>query len=344
VPPMKAALMDRRGENSPYLRQVVFLTDGEIGNEQELFDTIAAMRGRSRVFMVGIGSAPNSFLMTRAAEIGRGTFTHIGSVDQVQERMGELTEKLESPAVTGLSARYSVGAMDATPDPLPDLYRGEPVVIAARIGAPEGVLEIKGMIGDRPWTVTLPVAKAAEGAGLSKLWARRKITDVEMANRRDRSMAAEADKRILALALEHHLVSRLTSLVAVDATPSRPEGARLTRAELPLNLPAGWDFDKVFGGERKLADGPARSPVDPTPERRASNEAMPDLRTTLPAMPVPTAAPPLSSTTAPPPSRAQGQGVTLPRAATDSELKLIAGLLLMGLSLILLGVRRRTAA
>ncbi len=230
VPPMKAALTDRRGVSSPYLRQVVFLTDGEIGNEQELFDTIAAMRGRSRVFMVGIGSAPNSFLMTRAAEIGRGTYTHIGSVDQVQERMRELTEKLESPAVTGLTARYSAGAIDATPDPLPDLYRGEPVVIAARIGATDGVLEIKGLIGDRPWTVTLPVAKAADGAGLSKLWARRKITDAEMARRHDRSAATEADKRILALALEHHLVSALTSLVAVDATPSRPEGATLTRA------------------------------------------------------------------------------------------------------------------
>ena len=79
---MKAALADRaRRRRQRCLRQVVFLTDGEIGNEQELFDTIAAMRGRSRVFMVGIGSAPNSFLMTRAAEIGRGTFTHIGSVD-----------------------------------------------------------------------------------------------------------------------------------------------------------------------------------------------------------------------------------------------------------------------
>ena len=82
------------------MRQVVFLTDGAIGNEQQLFDTIAAMRGRSRVFMVGIGSAPNSFLMTRAAELGRGTFTHIGSVEQVEERMRDLFAKLESPAVT----------------------------------------------------------------------------------------------------------------------------------------------------------------------------------------------------------------------------------------------------
>ena len=357
VPPMKAALTDRRGENSPYLRQVVFLTDGEIGNEQELFDAIAAMRGRSRVFMVGIGSAPNSFLMTRAAEIGRGTFTHIGSVDQVQERMRELTEKLESPAVTGLTVSWSGGAIDATPAPLPDLYRGEPVVIAARLGAADGTLEIKGMIGDRPWTFTLPVAKAAEGAGLSKLWARRKITDAEMAQRHGQASAAETDRRILALALEHHLVSRLTSLAAVDATPSRPEGARLTRAEVPLNLPAGWDFDKVFGERRPVEEPPERR-VDETPmpqsleERRADAGDPPRQVVAMSKV----AAPAVPNATL---SRAQGgtsgmfggvpapsQGVRLPKTATDAELKLAAGLLLLGTSLLFLvfGVRRRQTA
>jgi Ca-activated chloride channel family protein len=35
--------------------------------------------------------------------------------------------------------------------------------------------------------------------------------------------------------------------VAVDKTPARPRGQLLTRADVPLNLPAGWDFDKVFG-------------------------------------------------------------------------------------------------
>src|SRR5579871_3407532 len=316
VPPMKAALTDRRGKDSQYLRQVVFLTDGEIGNEQELFDTIAAMRGRSRVFMVGIGSAPNSFLMTRAAEIGRGTFTHIGSVEQVQERMRELIEKLESPTVTGLTATLAGGIMDATPGVLPDLYRGEPVVIAAKLGATDGTLEIKGTIGARPWVVRLPVAKAAEGAGISKLWARRKITDAEMALRLREASSEETDKRVLALALEHHLVSRLTSLVAVDATPSRPEGARLSRAELPLNLPAGWDFEKVFG-ERKAGDAPSQ-PL----ERRA--HAGPSAEPTK-----------LAAAAAPAFAAPQSQGVVLPKTATDAELKLMAGLLLLALSFLL---------
>jgi Ca-activated chloride channel family protein len=34
VPPMKAALADRSGSGERAIRQVVFLTDGEIGNEQ----------------------------------------------------------------------------------------------------------------------------------------------------------------------------------------------------------------------------------------------------------------------------------------------------------------------
>jgi Ca-activated chloride channel family protein len=240
VPAMRAALTDTAGsDTADHVRQVVFLTDGAIGNEQQLFETITAMRGRSRVFMIGIGSAPNTYLMTRAAELGRGAFTHIGSVDQVEERMRGLFAKLENPAVTGLSAKFSDAAADITPAAIPDVYRDEPLVLAAKLDRLAGSVEIKGKIGDRPWVVTLPLANAAEGKGLSKLWARRKISDAEVARTLRQISPEEADKTILALALDHQLVTRLTSLVAVDQTPSRPDGEPLKLAALPINLPAG---------------------------------------------------------------------------------------------------------
>lgn len=166
VPAMRAALTDRLGDTGT-VRQVVFLTDGAIGNEQQLFETITAMRGRSRVFMVGIGSAPNTYLMTRAAELGRGAFTHIGSVEQVEERMRGLFAKLENPAVTGLTAKFSEGKADVTPAIIPDVYRDEPLVLATKLDKLAGSLEIKGRVGDRPWSVTLPLQNAAEAAPTS---------------------------------------------------------------------------------------------------------------------------------------------------------------------------------
>jgi Ca-activated chloride channel homolog len=329
VAPMKAALTDRRGGDANTVRRVIFLTDGEIGNEQQLFETIGALRGRSRVFMVGIGSAPNSFLMTRAAELGRGTFTHIGSAEQVEERMRVLFGKLESPAVTNLTATFSAARPDATPAVIPDLYRGEPVALAVKLSALAGTLEIKGMIGDRPWVVTLPLTNVAEGRGLSKLWARRKIADSEIARTLRQITPDEADQRILALALEHHLVTRLTSLVAVEQTPSRPDGARLTRADVPLNLPAGWEFDKVFGGERAPAPAPAERRADVTPAGRA------DVYAAVAVARTPQPTPKFAAVATP------RNGATLPKTATDAELRLWFGLALCCASLLLIVIRRR---
>jgi Ca-activated chloride channel family protein len=335
--PMKAALTDPRPSDASYLRQVVFLTDGAIGNEQQLLDTIGAMRGRSRVFMVGIGSAPNTFLMTRAAELGRGTFTHIGAVGEVEERMRALFEKLESPVVTNLAATFSGAHADMTPALLPDLYRGEPIVLAAKVASLTGTIEIAGRIGDQPWMVTLPLADAAEGQGLSKLWARRKIDDAEVARTLRKLKPEEADSVILSLALEHHLVSRLTSLVAVDKTPSRPAGARLTRADLPLNLPAGWEFDKVFGEGGTV---PAMQPpaLPPTDLRRADRAAG---RTRL-AQFDPAAFRAVAQAALPRPAGTRAaQGVALPTTATDAELRIGFGLLFIATSLLLVWFSRR---
>jgi len=319
VPAMRAALNDPPDADPNYVRQVVFLTDGAIGNEQQLFDTITAMRGRSRVFMVGIGSAPNTFLMTRAAELGRGAFTHIGSVDQVEERMRGLFAKLENPAVTGLAAKFSDATADLTPAPIPDLYRDEPLVLAARLDRLAGSVEIKGRIGDRPWVVTLPIANAAEGKGLSKLWARRKIADAEIARTMRQATPEDADRTILALALEHQLVTRLTSLVAVDKTPSRPPGQALKLSELPVNLPAGWDYAKVFGERAQ--------PLSPPAERRTEAG---DARVQVAA-----------ATRVPAVVTAMPNTVTLPQTATDAELRMITGAVLLALSLILFMFNRR---
>jgi Ca-activated chloride channel family protein len=249
IAPLKASLVDDLVSAKTHIRQVIFITDGAIGNEQEMFQILTSARGRSRVFMVGIGSAPNSYLMTHAAELGRGTFTFIGDAAQVTSRMDELFNKLGNPAVTGLVAKLTEDKAELTPSLLPDLYQGEPLLLMAEASGLKGDMTITGQIGDTPWTVKLPLTAAAEGKGISKLWAHRKVTDLEVAQTLGTLTAEQSAKQVLDVALTHQIVSSQTSLIAVDKSPKRPAGEKLTRAEVPLNLPEGWNFDKVFGEE-----------------------------------------------------------------------------------------------
>ena len=120
-------------EHADRLRQVIFLTDGAVGNEERLFQTIRERLGGSRLFTIGIGSAPNSHFMREAARLGRGTFTYIGSPAEVKEKMSALFRKLESPVLADVRLELP-GAADAeiVPGPIPDLYVGEPILVAVR--------------------------------------------------------------------------------------------------------------------------------------------------------------------------------------------------------------------
>lgn len=266
LPALIEALVDDTPGDTDRVRQVIFLTDGSISNEAEMLAALGADRGRSRVFMVGIGSAPNTYLMSRMAEVGRGTFTHIGDTSEVTARMTTLLDRLTSPVVTNLRVTSRGGAAEFTPADLPDLYEGEPLVVLSRARRAQGTLTVSGLIAGQPWSQQIDLGSATPGQGVAKLWARRRLTDIEVASRLGQMEDADAVEEIARLGLEFSIVTSETSLVAVDHTPRRPAGTRLTREELPLNLPHGWDFDHLFGGPlapERAADAVSQDVKDP---------------------------------------------------------------------------------
>ena len=229
------------------LRQVVLITDGSVGNEAALFRHIRRDLGDSRLFTIGIGSAPNSHFMRRAAVFGRGTFTHIGDLAEVKTVMSKLFEKLERPAMTQISAiRDGAPLSGQWPASLPDLYNAEPVVFTARLSNGPGALTISGLRGDERWRRHLDITTAREAQGVAKLWARDGIA----AAMDERVLGADPKavrQTVLELALTYGLLSKYTSLVSVDRTPARPAAAPLRREAVPADLPAGWTYAKVFG-------------------------------------------------------------------------------------------------
>ena len=257
LPALEAALKDPTPVDGARVRQVIFLTDGEISNEADLLAALGKHRGRSHVFMVGIGSAPNGFLMSRVAEVGRGGYTAIGSVEEVEARMHGLLDRLTDPVATDLSATFVGVDGQATPAVLPDLYRGEPLVVAAKVSAPKGRLHLAGTVDGKPWHQDLGIADAPEAEGVSKLWAKRRITDAEVARHLGSLSEAEANDAIADLGLRYGIVTHETSLVAIDQTRERPLGEPLRREDLPVNLPAGWDFATLF--DHAVDERPAQS-------------------------------------------------------------------------------------
>lgn len=252
------------------LRQVIFMTDGSVGNESALFELIRNQIGDNRLFTVGIGSAPNSHFMQRAAEFGRGTFTYIGDVDEVEQKISQLLGKIQYPVLTDLQVRFDDGSVpDYWPAPIPDLYRGEPVLISLKRHPrdPEELV-ISGRQGHKNWQQSLSLQAndasnsttdaAQPAAGLDLLWARKQIAALELSKN-----GANDDKvkqQVTALSLNYHLISPYTSLVAVDLTPITTNVISRD-AVVRQHLPLGWQpmgvlpqtstssrFDMLLGG------------------------------------------------------------------------------------------------
>ncbi|MCR9095543.1 MAG: marine proteobacterial sortase target protein [bacterium] len=263
LPALVAALQP--GAESRAVRQVVFVTDGAVGNERGLFSAIERHLGRSRLYTVGIGSAPNGHFMSKAAEFGRGTFTYIGNPAEVVPKMAALFEKIDSPVLHDLHVDWGDPSVESWPARIPDVYAGEPVVVAARLPREAKRVVVSGKRGGEDVRLELDLGGGADHEGVSRLWARRKVAGLMDSLHEGRSMD-EVSAEVAAIGVRHQLVTRWSSLVAVDVTPTAPVDAEPTTRRVPSLLPAGWDFSKIFGrrGRRERADAsPAPMAVAP---------------------------------------------------------------------------------
>jgi len=159
--------------------------------------------------------------------------------------MSALFITLESPVLTDIAVAWP-GAAEVWPREPGDLYAGEPIVVVAKTHASDGMVTITGRRAGAPWTARVPLSASASEPGIGVLWARAKIEALSDAQKGGEPEAA-ARNGIVEVALAHHLVSKYTSLVAVDVTPTAPPGAIPATTALPTNLPEGWSYDAVFG-------------------------------------------------------------------------------------------------
>ena len=174
--------------------------------------------------------------------------------------MDSLFRKLESPQVTDIEVAWPSGVVvDTYPSTIPDLYLGEPVTVRTRTsnGFRAGdAVQVSGNSVSGAWSASLPLDAPAQSAGIAALWARARIGELMDQERRGGN-ADETRAAIIETALAHHLVSKYTSLIAVDKTPARPVTDPLSSEQVPNLLPYGQSMNAIFGFPATATDAPA---------------------------------------------------------------------------------------
>lgn len=231
------------------LRTVVLMTDGYIGNETEILNTIEQRLGNSRIFSFGVGSSTNRYLLNQMAKVGRGHVQYIRQDEDPQDQVAAFYDRIRNPVLTDIEVEWSgVELNDIYPDPIPDLFSAQPLVLVGRYAAPgRGKLTITGRIRGEEYSRTLSIklpARQEQHDALASLWGRTVIEDLEA--RRVRDADPNIAEEIIELALSHRLMTRETSFVAVEERVVTDGSGASKRVRIPLETPQGVDHSAIF--------------------------------------------------------------------------------------------------
>jgi Ca-activated chloride channel family protein len=226
-------------------RQVILITDGLIGFEQEIVaEVLRGLPSSARLHTVGVGSSVNRSLTGPAARAGRGVEVVIGLGEDPERAAQRIRARCEAPFVVEVEVSGSA-LLEAAPMKVPDLYAGAPVLLSARVRKDGGELVIRGKTAHGAFEERLAIAATTEGSGegaIAALFGREAVEDAEMRLAAGAS-SSEIDARVESLGLAYRIATRKTSWVAIDKTQSVDPRDPTRREHVPQALPYGTSIE-----------------------------------------------------------------------------------------------------
>lgn len=239
--PIDLALTDLLStESAGRDRVLILITDGQVGNEDQLLRTHGERLGQVRCFTLGIDRAVNESFLERLAEFGGGGCEVVETEDRLDEVMDGIQRRIGTPVLTGLKLQGEGGLEivpgSVSPERMPDLFAGMPVRIMGRCKG-QGTLRLEAQpAGGGHWSSRIEAASTGNAA-LTRVWARARVRTLE-----DR-YAVEGGglaRKIVALSLKHSVLCRFTSFVAVDKSAVVNEGGQVHKVTQAVEQPEGW--------------------------------------------------------------------------------------------------------
>jgi Ca-activated chloride channel family protein len=240
------AVGEPAGPRDPAL---VLVTDGQVGNEDQILRLLAPRLGGVRVYTVGVDSAVNEGFLKRLAGLGGGACELVESEERLDAVMDRVHRRLGAPVLTDLElepAGLDLDTSSLAPRRLPALFAGSPLVVSGRFkGVPRGAVTVRGRdAAGRPWSATVAVT-GGDASSLTATWARAHLRDLEDRYATDPASDRELERRIVETSLRFGVLCRFTAFVAADVQVVN-EGGVVHRVLQPVEAPAGWAmFERV---------------------------------------------------------------------------------------------------
>jgi len=244
---MKHALNIPAGKG--FLRQIVFLTDGAVWDEDSSLKEIIKDLGNSRIFTFGIGPSVNRYFLSKIAKLGRGTCQFITVPEEIEEAIEKFSLQTLCPIMSDLTMEWEDSHVsDIYPFPVPDIYFGEVLCLTGRFhssGKAKAILSGTTCSGPvrEEFSLCLP-EKDEKYPVIETIWARRSIEALLDKTRENPTEKAEIRDEIIGIAIKYKLMSPYTSLVAVEQDiHEEREKKEIIKIDVPQILPEGLNYN-----------------------------------------------------------------------------------------------------
>ncbi|MGH9947514.1 MAG: VIT and vWA domain-containing protein [Pyrinomonadaceae bacterium] len=258
-------------ESQTHLRIVCFMTDGFVGNENDIIAEVQKYP-KARVFSFGIGSSVNRFLLDKLAETGNGEVEYVALDDDGSKSAKKFYERVRTPLLTDLSIDWNgMPVADVHPNKLADLFSAKPVIVNGRYTkAARGTIKLRGKVAGREIVreiaIDLPEAEPANDV-LATLWARRRVDEISSEALKGKD-AEQLNKQIENLGIEFGILTQFTSFVAVEEKIVNYNGTP-KRVDVPVAIPEGVDRMMTLGMKEE-----AKALSDPNNSKRTVKQEL----------------------------------------------------------------------
>jgi Ca-activated chloride channel family protein len=229
-------------------RMIVLVTDGQVGNEDQVLRMLGGFIEGIRVFALGIDQAVNEGFLRRLTELGQGggSCELVESEDRLDAVMGAIHRRICAPIVTDVRlelASAGLQIVDGTlvPDRALCLFAGSPLLVMGRYrGSPRGQVELSGTTPAAVTWTDAVVPQVRDNPAIAKAWARGQVRQLEDCYAAGLGNHAALEQAIIATSLEFGVLCRFTAYVAVDRAAVVNEGGEVHEITQPVEMPAGW--------------------------------------------------------------------------------------------------------